>query len=129
MFNRPFFLTAGVVTVAALVMAASTQAWSPAMRVSHVTFSGPVALPGVVLAAGTYEFESGPQGAHPDIVRVMSRKGQQVFFTGFTMRVARPAGRAGSGLVSMGEPPAGKPSPIVAWYPIGSRAGHEFLYR
>ena len=44
MFNRPFFLTAGVVTVAALVMAASTQ-------------------------ARTYTFETGPDGSDPDILR------------------------------------------------------------
>jgi hypothetical protein len=32
MFNRPFFLTAGVVAVAALMMAASTQAWDVHLR-------------------------------------------------------------------------------------------------
>jgi len=31
--------------------------------------------------------------------------------------------------VALGEAPIGEPSPIRAWYPIGSQSGHEFLYR
>jgi ABC-type Fe3+ transport system permease subunit len=127
MFNRRFVLTACVVAMAALVTAASTQAWSPLTRVNHLTFSGPVALPGVVLAAGAYTFESGPAGTNPDIVRVTSRNGQRLLFTGFTMRIARPAGS--NRVVSMGEAAAGEPTPIAAWYPIGMDTGHEFLYR
>jgi hypothetical protein len=125
MFNRRFVLTA-CIAMAALVTAASTQAWSPLTQVNHLTFDGPVALPGAVLAAGTYTFESGPAGTNPDIVRVTSRNGQKVFFTGFTMRVARPAGN--NRVVSMGEAAAGEPTPIAAWYPIGSAIGHRFRY-
>jgi hypothetical protein len=82
-----------------------------------------------VLNAGTYTFESGPVGTHPGIVRVTTRNGQRVLYMGFTLAVSRPAGRAASPIVSLGEAPAGSPAPIVAWYPIGSATGHEFLYR
>jgi hypothetical protein len=57
---------------------------------NHLTFSGPVGLPGVTLPGGTYTFEMIP--LHSDIVRVLSRDGLRVYFTGFTARVARPAG-------------------------------------
>ena len=129
MFNRRFALIASVVAVVVLVMAASTQARSPLTRVNHLTFSGPVALPGAVLTAGTYTFESGPVGTDPNIVRVTTRNGQRVLYMGFTMKVSRPAGSAESHLVSMGEARRGSPAPIVAWFPVGSATGHEFLYR
>jgi hypothetical protein len=129
MFNRTLALTAGVVAVAILVMAASTQAQFMAMRTNNLTFSGPVALPGVVLDAGVYMFESGPGGTNLDLVRVTSRNGRKVLFHGFTTLVARPAGRATDPIVSLGEAPAGSPAPIVAWYPAGSTTGHEFRYR
>ena len=129
MFNRTFALTASVVAVAILVMAASTQAQFMSMRTNHLTFSGPVALPGVVLDAGVYTFESGVGGGNRDLVRVTTRNGQEILFNGFTTLVARPAGRATGPIVSMGEAPAGSPAPIVAWYPVGSTTGHEFRYR
>ena len=129
MFNRTFALTASVVAVAILVMAASTQAQFMSMRTNHLTFSGPVALPGVVLDAGVYTFESGVGGATLDLVRVTTRNGGKVLFTGFTTLVARPAGRPTDPMVSLGEASAGSPAPIVAWYPAGSATGHAFRYR
>ena len=129
MFNRTFALTASVVAMAILVMAASPQARFTSMRTNHVTFSGPVALPGVVLDAGAYTFESGAAGGPLDLVRVTTRNGGKVLFNGFTTLVARPAGRATAPIVSLGEAPAGSPAPIVAWYPAGSTTGHEFRYR
>ena len=129
MFNRTVALTASVVAVVILVMAASTQAQFMAMRSNHLTFSGPVTLPGVVLDAGVYTFEAGPGGVNRNVVRVTTRNGQEVLFTGFTNLVARPAGPATGPIVSLGEAPAGSPAPIVAWYPVGSATGHEFRYR
>ena len=78
MFNRTFALTAGVVAVAILVMAASTQARFMPTGTNHLTFSGPVALPGVVLGAGTYTFESGFGGVRRSLVGVTSRYGLEV---------------------------------------------------
>lgn len=59
MFIRKFVLTASAVVVLALLGVASTQAWSSLARTNHLTFSGPVALPGVMLPAGSYTFEAG----------------------------------------------------------------------
>src|SRR5688572_32057696 len=103
MFNRTFALTACVVTMVALVMVVSTQARSPMTRVNHLTFSVPVALPGVVLNAGTYTFESGPAGTTPNIVRVTTRNGQRVLYMGFTLGVSRPVGSGETPIVSLGE--------------------------
>lgn len=127
MFNRRIALTACAVVVVALFGAASTQAWSSLTRTNHLTFSGAVALPGVVLNAGSYTFEAGPQGIDNHVVRVSSRDGRRILFTGFTTLVTRPQGSRGV-MVSLGEAPAGQPKPIMAWYPAHSAIGYQFRY-
>ncbi len=91
---------------------------------TQLTFSGPVALPGVALPAGQYTFEA----IRGDVVRVSSRDGRRVFFTGFTNRVLRPPHRDGEVMVSLGEATDDAPAPITVWYPMAGE-GHEFIYR
>ena len=92
MMHRRFVRIACAVGVAALLGAASAQAWSSLTRTNHLTFSGPVALPGVVLPAGAYTFEAGPQDTNINVVRVRMRNGGRVLFTGFATPVSRPSG-------------------------------------
>jgi hypothetical protein len=77
-------------------------------------------------AGGTYTFELIP--LHPDIVRVLSRDGWRVYFTGFTMRVPRPASLPADALVSVAETVRGVAPRISAWYPIGASSGQAFRY-
>jgi hypothetical protein len=99
-----------------------------AHRTTYLTFSQPVRLPGVSLGAGTYSFElPDPTGAW-DVVRVASRDGSRVFFTGFTQAIQRPASLARDVRITMGEATAGRPAPITAWYPHGESMGHRFVY-
>jgi hypothetical protein len=127
MFTRKFVLTASAVVVLALLGAASTQAWSSLARTNHLTFSGAVALPGVMLPAGSYTFEAGPQDTDPHVVRVTTRDGRRTLFMGLTIPVARPSGSRGA-VVSLGEAPAGQARPIIVWYPKDSTLGHQFRY-
>jgi hypothetical protein len=129
MITRRLVLTAFVVALAVVFTAPSTQAGATLTNTNHLTFNAPVALPGVVLLPGKYAFEAGPLGANPNIVRVTSADYKKVYFTGFTQRVSRPTGMAPNEVISMAEAPLGAPTPIRAWYPIGSQTGHEFLYR
>jgi hypothetical protein len=129
MFNRRIVLTAFVVALAAVFTAPSMKAGANLANVNHLTFRAPVALPGIVLPPGKYTFEAGPLAASSNIVRVLSADNQKQYFVGLTQLVRRPAGMAPNEIVSMGEAPAGAPSPIRAWYPIGSTMGHEFRYR
>ena len=96
-------------------------------RTNHLTFNQPVALPGVVLPAGTYTFESVMLGGN--VVRVSNRTDGTVRFTGFTQRIARPRGMPTSAAVTFGEAARGTARPITAWFPIGRSEGHQFLYR
>ena len=129
MLNRRIVLTAFVAVLAVAFTAPSMQAGANLSNVNRVTFNRSVALPGVILPAGSYVFEAGALFMNPHIVRVTSADHPKQYFVGLTQRVARPANMASNQVVALGEAPIGEPSPITAWYPIGSQSGHEFLYR
>ena len=129
MFTRRIALTAFVVALAVAFTAPSMQAGATLTNTNQLTFSAPVALPGVVLLPGKYAFEAGPLGTNPSIVRVTSADYKKVYFTGFTQRISRPRSMTPNEVISMGEAALGAPTPIRAWYLIGSQTGHEFLYR
>jgi hypothetical protein len=123
-----FFAATGLVFGLA-AGAASLHAATTPTRLTYLTFSGPVRLPGVTLAAGTYAFElADPSGAN-NIVTVRNMTRSQTYFMGFTDRIARPAGMAFKTSVSLGETRRGEITPIVAWYPPESDDGLKFIYR
>jgi hypothetical protein len=110
-----------------LLVAASGHAWGVSHQ-NNLTFSRPVALPGVVLPAGSYTFDLADSKSEQDIVVVRNRARTKVF-TGFTSTVQRPASMSKSVAITFGEASAKEPPPIAAWYEIGDSLGHEFLYR
>ncbi len=105
---------------------AATAAHNPPQA---LTFTGTVALPGVVLPAGTYRFELAPDESQGDVVRVLSLDRSKVHLAVRARRVVRPVGLANDVYVTFGEPRPGAAPPIAAWYPIGSNTGFEFIYR
>jgi len=128
MRKRFTFLTAAAVALGLALGAASVQALT-ANRLTYLTFSGAVALPGVTLPAGSYAFELADVSGTNNIVLVRNRARSKVFFLGFTNRVARPAGMRDTSAVSFGEAAPGQPRPIAVWYPPESSDGLQFLYR
>jgi hypothetical protein len=122
MFNRRIAVAA---VVAFVIGIAATQAAS-FHRTNYLTFSGPVSLPGVTLAAGTYTFEAGPSDSDPSIVRVTTRNGRMALYQGFTTPVSRPRGNVP--MVTFGEAPTGQATPIKVWYPTQGGIGHQFRY-
>jgi hypothetical protein len=93
---------------------------------NYVTFSGPIALPGVTLPAGTYTFRT-PSEMDKNIVQVMNRGETKSYYMGITRPVARP--RAGTQLlITVGEASARQVPPIQAWFPLGQNQGHAFIY-
>jgi hypothetical protein len=93
---------------------------------NRLTFNRPVALPGIVLPAGTYSFDVVTDTA--DVVVVRSTRGDKVFYMGFTALVDRPAGMPWNTLVVMGEAPKNQAAPITTWYEIDRLNGHQFKY-
>jgi hypothetical protein len=90
-----------------------------------LTFSAPIALPGVVLAAGTYLFEIPSEGASHTLVRVSSRDGRHIYVTQFTLEVRAPAHAP---KVTFREAARGSAAPIDTWYPLGDEMGRRFVY-
>lgn len=127
MMTHKRLLTSSVAVILGLAMAVSTDAWLDTDRITHLTFSGAVALPGVTLGAGSYTFELVEPGH--DIVRVLSRDRSTVYYMGFTRPVQRPAPLAADCFITLGESHAGVAPPITAWYPVGRSMGNQFIYR
>src|SRR5262245_57470357 len=76
----------GILTVGA----AAVKALPLENRLMYITFSGPVALPGVELQAGTYAFELATPTNDSTLVRVSSKDHRIVYLTAFTLRIDRP---------------------------------------
>ena len=129
MKTRSTFLTALALAFGlAAAGAASAHAWGNGSGLTYLTFSGPVALPGVTLEAGTYAFELHDPANSTNVVLVRDRNRRRPFYLGITQRVARPAGLGNRSTVSLGEAPRGEPTPIVAWYPSDASYGLQFIY-
>jgi hypothetical protein len=111
-----------------LLVAASGHAWGVSHQ-NNLTFSRPVALPGIVLPAGSYTFDLADSASSLDIVVVRDKARSKVYYMGFTNTVERPAGMSKTALITFGETSANEPPPIAAWYEIGNSRGHQFLYR
>ncbi len=91
----------------------------------RVTFSGPVALPGEVLPAGSYIFEALENG---HLTRILSADEQHVYATLFTVPDERiePVEKA---TIVLGENPKGVPEKVEAWFYPGDSIGNEFIYQ
>ena len=129
MANRRLALWSSGAVVLGLVGAASVHGGEvTAARTTYLTVNVPVALPGVALAPGTYIFELALPGERLDVVRVSSRDRSQVYYTGFTELVIRPAGLREDRLLSFGESRVGAPRPVTVWYPPNDSTGRRFIY-
>ena len=125
MFNpkRILIVATAVVALSAAASQAAMFSWT-----NYLKFSTGFALPGVELPAGVYTFEVVNPETEADVVRVSSKDRRQVYFTGFTTRVRRPAGMPKDRLVVFGEARRGEAQRIAVWFPIDSSTGHQFTY-
>ena len=114
-------------TAALMCVAAGAHAWGFSHE-NKLKFTRPVALPGVILPAGTYSFDVASPTAL-DVVIVRSADRGKVFYMGFTHTVTRPRNLPRDMPVIFGEANAKDAPPIAAWYEIGDTTGHEFIYR
>jgi len=125
MTYRKSVVAAGLAMLVAIGVATTVHGWTG--QQNTLKFSGAVALPGVVLPAGSYRFR-GMEGGSADIVRVTSADGRQSYFMGFTRTVKRPYSHNPNRAIVLGEAPAGTPPPIAIWFPSDGDNGHEFIY-
>lgn len=110
----------------AVVTTAAVGAASNLNHLEYVTFSGPVALPGVTLQAGSYSFQIADD--NHAVVLVRERITGKPVFMGLTNRVERPNGIA-AGRMVLGEARRGAATPILVWYMPEGDGGRQFIYR
>jgi hypothetical protein len=128
--NRRNWMISGCAAAALVLLAASAgDARGTIHRTAYLTFSQPVALPGVALPAGTYVFQLAAPGVTTNLVRVISRDGKRIHYMGFTHSVPRPRDVSTHSMVRFGEAPDGMPQPITVWFPPDTADGRQFLYR
>lgn len=127
MVKRHLFLAAFGALILGCVLVVPTHGEVNTLKTNHLTFGGPVALPGVTLSAGTYIFEK-VVATNPDVVVVRSADRSRVLYLGSTMRANRPTSLRRDMLVTFGEAARGVPPPIAAWFPLGEATGHAFVY-
>ncbi|PYR35584.1 MAG: hypothetical protein DMF89_18240 [Acidobacteria bacterium] len=125
MVTRRSIVTAAGAVVLGLLLATTGYTWTSS-KTMYLSFSGPVALPGVTLPAGTYTFERVSDDIH--IVRVSSRDQKTVYLTQFTELVDRPNRLPITQHITLGEARPGMAPPIKTWFPAGERQGHQFIY-
>ncbi len=124
---RTFTRVAAIAAAALLVLVFTgpRAEASEANELTYITFSAPVALPGVSLPAGTYQFKV--TGMDYDIVQVFSRSGNELYATLITIPDVRntPAPKT---IVTFHEAPSTRPEAINTWFYPGRQTGRQFIY-
>ncbi len=106
------------------LLPAKADTWD---KLTKVTFSAPVALPGVVLPAGTYVFKllSSPSDRH--IVQVFNEDQDHLYTTILAIPNYRltPTDQT---VMNFEERPPNMPQAVKAWFYPGDNFGQEFVY-
>jgi hypothetical protein len=126
-------------TAAVFSLALASVVFSPGAKADEwnnktvMTFSGPVAIPGVhlkgwgVLPAGTYVFKLLDSQADRHIVQIFNKDETVVYAT--ILAIPNYRLRAtGKTVVTFSERPAGEPEALRAWFYPGKNWGDEFVY-
>jgi hypothetical protein len=99
----------------------------PSDKRTYFTFSAPIALPGVTLPAGRYEFRIVDTETTRKVIQVLSDDGKKPFVMANTIPDQRrdPAKDA---TVSFYETPRGTPGAVKSWWYPGESIGYQFIY-
>jgi hypothetical protein len=96
-------------------------------RMTHVTFDGPVTIPGAVLPAGEYMFRLADTQANRNVVQIFDRERTQIHATLISIRAERDE-IEGDPIITFRETAADQPPALRYWFFAGERAGLEFAY-
>jgi hypothetical protein len=114
--------------VAALTLALSSPATATDVnRLTYVTFSGPVQVPGVTLPAGTYRFELADSVVDRSVLEISNQDGTKHYAMLLTMPIER-LNASDEPIVLFKETARREPVAVQAWFYPGERAGQELVY-
>jgi hypothetical protein len=111
---------------AGLASNAGADEWN---KLTYVTFSQAVAIPGQLLPAGTYTFRLA-DSSDRHVVQILNRSGSQLIATIMAIPDYRltPTNDAVITFKNQGDRPARTPPAIAHWYYPGDIDGPEFIY-
>ena len=96
-------------------------------KVTNLTFSGPVQVPGAMLDAGTYRFRLTNPDTSRNVLQVLSYDGSNVYAMFYTTMDSR-TDVTDDPFVTFRETPAGVPPAIRSLFYGGEHRGYEFVY-
>jgi len=104
--------------------AAHADEWN---KLTILTFSGPVDVPGITLPAGTYRFELADPTTSRRVIRVSDKDGTKSYgmFLSMSNQRTEPADKP---IVMFQEAAAGAPQAVKVWFYPGETYGYEFVY-
>jgi hypothetical protein len=127
-------MTRRAVLLSSLVVAGLVATTTPAPlradtidKLTFLTFSGNVQVPGVKLDAGTYRFRLTNPNTDRNVIQVLSHDGSIVYAMLHTMPTSRTVVTKES-TVTFRETPAGVPPEVKALFYGGEHSGYEFMY-
>lgn len=117
-------LCCAIALAAFIAPGARADEWN---KLTYLTFSAPVQLPGVTLPAGTYAFKLADSWSNRHIVQVFDRDQAKIYGTFLTVadQKVEPSSKP---VVMFRESPAGAPVAVRAWFYPGDTIGDEFVY-
>jgi len=120
--------------LSSIVVAGLISATTPARlnaetidKLTYMTFSGSVQVPGVKLDAGTYRFRLANPETSRNVMQVLSRDGSTVYAMFHTTPDSRMNVTSES-TVTFRETPAGVPPVVKSLFYEGEHRGYEFVY-
>jgi len=96
-------------------------------KLTYLTFSGNVQIPGAKLSAGTYRFRLTNPNTARNVMQVLSRDGGVVYSQFLTIPDSRTTVTSES-TVTFRETPAGVPPAVKSLFYGGERSGYAFVY-
>lgn len=114
---------------AAMLMTAATAQAQGIIpdRSTIVTIDAPVALPGVVLPAGSYLFRLADTQASRNVVQIFDKDRTKIFATLIAVSAERNEA-SGEAVITFRETPATEAPALRYWYYAGEKGGQEFVY-
>jgi hypothetical protein len=115
-------------SVAVLGLAAAPSARADVLdKLTYVTFSRDVAIPGKVLSAGTYTFRVAGSQSDSHIVQIFNQNGTQLIATLLTVAEHRLTPTSDT-VIMFGEAAGNAAPPVARWFYPGDTEGLAFLY-
>lgn len=121
-------ISVSLVTAALLAAMSATPARAETYdKLTFMTFSGPVQIPGGLLGAGTYRFHLVNPDSSRNVLQVLSNDGQTVYSMFHTTPDSRSTVTE-EAMVTFREAPAGVAPPVRSLFYGGESRGYAFVY-